>query len=139
MDKYTVTDNEVTEGNLVALARAMETDLRVVDNGIGRGEAAGVPYNDVQLGVEDYNETCTTIELTDMSEETDPELALELLIDKAKIKTTIEFSDDDDIDEDEGRAYVRYKGTGITATFQLQNEIKPTDNPHKFIVKLWYD
>jgi len=64
--RYTVNGTTVV-GDLKALAAALKTDLRVVNNGIGRGEAWGVPFNDVRLEVEDRNEAAAIVKITDIT------------------------------------------------------------------------
>lgn len=129
--RYTINDTAV-QGDLKALVAALKTDLRVVDNGIGRGEAAGVPYNDVQLDVEDYNEAEAAVEITDESPEAlesgeagDIEILLETLLEEAGVSESISFSDDDDVDCDDetGRAYVSHRGTGVSAEFKLTHKV----------------
>ena len=55
------------------------------------------------------------------------------------MKQTLSFSDDDDVDCDEdGRAYVCHRGTGVSAEFKLTHKVLESCG-QTVKVQLWYE
>lgn len=138
--RYTLKDGKIT-GDLEALKKELKPDIRVVNNGIGHYEFWGFPSNDVRMEAENYNDSSVTVEIEDRDTTpevgSDPELLVESLCEAAGMKQTFEFKDDDDVDEDDGRAYMRRRGTGITAEFRLQHKVTTTEDTVT-TMELWY-
>jgi len=109
-------------GDIEALKEALKFKPYVEDQGIGWYDAGGKQGVDVHLGAE-IDHPGVRIRLTEVGSNEDGvdfECLLDDFLDVAGIERSIDWKDEDDIDEEDGVPYVRRRGSGVTATFTLE-------------------